>query len=72
MIFTCAQMIAHLSTVATLEPGTVLATGTPAGVGASTEPPRWLVAGDSVTVEVEGVGILTNPVVSEPIQPVGR
>ncbi|MGA2836724.1 MAG: fumarylacetoacetate hydrolase family protein [Acidimicrobiales bacterium] len=68
MVFTCVQMIAHLSTAFTLEPGTVLATGTPAGVGAATDPPRWLVAGDTVTVEVEGVGVLTNPVVDEPAE----
>jgi len=67
MIFTVADMIAHLSRVATLEPGTVLATGTPAGVGAATDPPRWLVAGDTVSVEVDGVGTLTNPVVDEPV-----
>ncbi len=66
MIFTVAEMIAHLSTVATLEPGTLLATGTPAGVGAATDPPRWLVAGDTVAVEVEGVGVLANPVIDEP------
>ena len=77
MIFTIAQMIAHLSTVATLEPGMVLATGTPAGVGASTDPPRWLAAGDVVEVEVEGVGLLVNPVAAEqmgsiwPVGPVG-
>jgi 2-keto-4-pentenoate hydratase/2-oxohepta-3-ene-1,7-dioic acid hydratase in catechol pathway len=65
MIFTCAEMIAHLSTAVTLEPGTVLATGTPAGVGAASDPPRWLTAGDTVTVEVEGVGTLTNPIVAE-------
>lgn len=65
MIFTVAEMIAHLSTVATLEPGTVLATGTPAGVGAATDPPRWLRPGDVVEVEVEGVGVLVNPVVGE-------
>ncbi len=68
MIFACAQMIAHLSTAVTLEPGTVLATGTPAGVGAASDPPRWLAAGDTVTVEVEGVGVLTNPVIDEPAQ----
>jgi len=66
MIFSVAEMVAHLSTVATLEPGTVLATGTPAGVGAASDPPRWLVAGDTVEVEVEGVGVLANPVVDEP------
>jgi 2-keto-4-pentenoate hydratase/2-oxohepta-3-ene-1,7-dioic acid hydratase in catechol pathway len=68
MIFTIASMIAHLSTVATLEPGTVLATGTPAGVGAASDPPRWLVAGDTVEVEVEGVGSLVNPVIDEPVE----
>ena len=66
MVFSCAQMIAHLSEAVTLEPGTVLATGTPAGVGAASDPPRWLVAGDEVTVSVEGVGELTTPVVDEP------
>ena len=69
MIFTVAEMIAHLSTVATLEPGTVLATGTPAGVGAASDPPRWLAAGDTVSVEVEGVGVLTNPVVADGVGP---
>jgi 2-keto-4-pentenoate hydratase/2-oxohepta-3-ene-1,7-dioic acid hydratase in catechol pathway len=67
MIFSVASMIAHLSTVATLEPGTVLATGTPAGVGAASDPPRWLVAGDTVEVEIDGVGILINPVIDEPV-----
>jgi 2-keto-4-pentenoate hydratase/2-oxohepta-3-ene-1,7-dioic acid hydratase in catechol pathway len=66
MVFTCAAMIAHLSEAMTLEPGTVLATGTPAGVGAASDPPRWLVAGDTVTVAVDGVGELTNAVVDEP------
>jgi 2-keto-4-pentenoate hydratase/2-oxohepta-3-ene-1,7-dioic acid hydratase in catechol pathway len=66
MIFTCAQMIEHLSTAFTLEPGMLITTGTPAGVAAGGDPPRWLVAGDTVTVAVEGVGELTNPVVDEP------
>ena len=66
MVFSCAQMIAHLSEAMTLEPGTVLATGTPAGVGAASDPPRWLVAGDEVTVTVDGVGELSNPVIDEP------
>jgi 2-keto-4-pentenoate hydratase/2-oxohepta-3-ene-1,7-dioic acid hydratase in catechol pathway len=65
MVFTCAAMIAHLTEAMTLEPGTVLATGTPAGVGAASDPPRWLVPGDGVTVAVDGVGELTNPVVAE-------
>jgi 2-keto-4-pentenoate hydratase/2-oxohepta-3-ene-1,7-dioic acid hydratase in catechol pathway len=66
MIFTCAQMIEHLSTAFTLEPGLLIATGTPAGVAAGQDPPPWLRAGDVVTVTVEGVGELTNPVVDEP------
>jgi 2-keto-4-pentenoate hydratase/2-oxohepta-3-ene-1,7-dioic acid hydratase in catechol pathway len=66
MIFTCAQMIEHLSTAFTLEPGMLIATGTPAGVAAGQDPPPWLRAGDVVTVTVEGVGELTNPVVDEP------
>ena len=66
MIFTCAQMIEHLSDAFTLEPGMVITTGTPAGVAAGGDPPRWLSAGDTVTVEVGGVGRLTNPVVDEP------
>jgi 2-keto-4-pentenoate hydratase/2-oxohepta-3-ene-1,7-dioic acid hydratase in catechol pathway len=66
MIFTCAQMIEHLSTAFTLEVGMLISTGTPAGVAAGEDPPRWLVAGDTVTVSVEGVGELANPVVDEP------
>jgi 2-keto-4-pentenoate hydratase/2-oxohepta-3-ene-1,7-dioic acid hydratase in catechol pathway len=66
MIFTCRQMIEHLSTAFTLEPGMLITTGTPAGVAAGEDPPRWLRAGDTVTVEIEGVGALTNPVVDEP------
>ena len=66
MIFSCAQMIEHLSTAFTLEPGMVITTGTPAGVAAGQEPPPWLRAGDVVTVGVEGIGTLTNPVVDEP------
>jgi 2-keto-4-pentenoate hydratase/2-oxohepta-3-ene-1,7-dioic acid hydratase in catechol pathway len=44
----------------------LITTGTPAGVAAGGDPPRWLVAGDTVTVDIEGVGALTNPVVDEP------
>jgi 2-keto-4-pentenoate hydratase/2-oxohepta-3-ene-1,7-dioic acid hydratase in catechol pathway len=66
MIFTCAEMIEHLSTAFTLEVGMVITTGTPAGVAAAADPPRWLAAGDTVTVSVGSVGDLTNPVVDEP------
>lgn len=66
MVFSWQQQIAELSTVCTLEPGDVIATGTPAGVGAGFDPPRWLAAGDVVRVEIEGIGSLENPVVDEP------
>jgi 2-keto-4-pentenoate hydratase/2-oxohepta-3-ene-1,7-dioic acid hydratase in catechol pathway len=66
LIFSCREMIEHLSTAFTLEPGMVLSTGTPAGVAAGMDPPRWLKAGDTVRVAVEGVGELVNPVVDEP------
>jgi len=65
MIFSCWEQVSHLSTVCTLEPGDVIATGTPAGVGAGSDPPRWLVAGDHVRVEIEGIGAIDNPVVDE-------
>ena len=51
----------------TLEPGDVVFTGTPAGVGASHEPPEFLKAGDVVRVEIEELGVLENPVVEEPL-----
>ncbi len=65
LIFGLAEMIEYLTTAFTLEVGDVLATGTPAGVGAGFDPPRWLVAGDRVRVEIEGLGVLENPVVAE-------
>ena len=65
LIFRIPQLIEHLSSVFTLEPGDVISTGTPSGVGFSFNPPRWLRAGDSVTVKVDGLGELTNPVVAE-------
>ncbi len=69
MIFSCAEMVEHLSTAFTLEPGMILSTGTPAGVAAGQEHPRWLRDGDVVRIEVEGVGVLSNPVVDEPAAP---
>jgi 2-keto-4-pentenoate hydratase/2-oxohepta-3-ene-1,7-dioic acid hydratase in catechol pathway len=65
MIFSCSQMIEHLSTAFTLEPGMILSTGTPAGVAASRNPPRWLTPGDQVRIEIDGIGALSNPVVHE-------
>jgi 2-keto-4-pentenoate hydratase/2-oxohepta-3-ene-1,7-dioic acid hydratase in catechol pathway len=65
MIFPVAQLIATISAVMTLEPGDVISTGTPEGIGAARTPPRWLQLGDVVRVEVEGIGVLQNPVVAE-------
>ena len=65
LIFKLPKIIAYLSSVFTLEPGDIIATGTPAGVGFVRKPPRWLKPGDEVTVKIEGVGELTNPVVAE-------
>ncbi len=64
LIFTIPQLIAYLSSVMTLEPGDIIATGTPAGVGAARKPQRWLVAGDVVRVEITGLGVLENPVMA--------
>ena len=65
MIFDVPAIIEFLSASKTLLPGTVILTGTPHGVGFARNPPVWLQAGDSVTVEIEGIGALTNPVVAE-------
>lgn len=65
LIFKIPDLIAHLSSVFTLEPGDIISTGTPAGVGVARRPPRFLRAGDVVTVRIEGIGELTNPVVAE-------
>jgi len=65
MIFSVAHLIADMSQVMTLEPGDVIATGTPAGIGAARTPPRWLRPGDVVRIEIEKVGALENPVVFE-------
>ena len=58
MIFTVAQVIEHLASVMALEPGDVIATGTPSGVGFGRKPPEFLKAGDEIRVEVEGLGVL--------------
>jgi 2-keto-4-pentenoate hydratase/2-oxohepta-3-ene-1,7-dioic acid hydratase in catechol pathway len=65
LIFKIPDLIAYLSSVFTLEPGDVIATGTPSGVGFARNPPRWLKPGDEVVVSVEGLGDLRNPVVAE-------
>lgn len=65
LIFGVPKLIAYLSSVFTLEPGDIISTGTPAGVGFARKPPRWLKPGDEVVVRVEGLGELVNPVVAE-------
>ena len=65
LIFTIPQLIADLTKVMTLEPGDVIATGTPAGVGSARNPKRWLRAGETVRVEIAGLGALENPVVAQ-------
>jgi 2-keto-4-pentenoate hydratase/2-oxohepta-3-ene-1,7-dioic acid hydratase in catechol pathway len=62
MVFNVEEIVHHLSRVMTLEPCDIIATGTPAGVGMAMNPPTWLKNGDVVKVEVEGIGILENPV----------
>ena len=58
MLFPVARLIEYVSSFMTLEPGDVLATGTPAGIGAFRKPPIWLKKGDRVRVEVERIGVL--------------
>jgi 2-keto-4-pentenoate hydratase/2-oxohepta-3-ene-1,7-dioic acid hydratase in catechol pathway len=62
MIFSVARLISFVSEAITLEPGDLLATGTPPGIGEARVPQVFLQPGDEVTVEIEGVGTLTNPV----------
>lgn len=66
MIFNVAQIISYISSWTTLEPGDLIATGTPEGVGFACNPPLWLRAGDTVEVEISSIGTLVNSVVAEP------
>jgi 2-keto-4-pentenoate hydratase/2-oxohepta-3-ene-1,7-dioic acid hydratase in catechol pathway len=66
LLFDCWEIIEHLSTAFTLEPGDLIATGTPAGVGVAMKPPVWLARGDVVRVEIEGIGTIENRVIDEP------
>jgi 2-keto-4-pentenoate hydratase/2-oxohepta-3-ene-1,7-dioic acid hydratase in catechol pathway len=62
MVFGVAELVSFLSRTMTLEPGDLIATGTPPGVGFTRTPPRYLQDGDRVTVEIERIGSLTNTV----------
>ena len=66
MIFPIEYLLHYISTFTTLVPGDVIATGTPVGAGARFDPPRWLKPGDTVEVEVSGIGVLSNTVADEP------
>jgi acylpyruvate hydrolase len=65
MIFKVAELVSTISEVMTLEPGDLIPTGTPAGVGMGRKPPVWLKPGDTVSIDIEHVGVLTNPVAAE-------
>ena len=66
MIFNCYEMIAYLSQAMTLEPGDVIATGTPSGVGVKMKPRGYMLPGQTARIEIEGIGTLSNPVIDEP------
>jgi 2-keto-4-pentenoate hydratase/2-oxohepta-3-ene-1,7-dioic acid hydratase in catechol pathway len=66
LVHDCYTLVAHLSTACTLEPGDVIATGTPSGVGIAMQPPRLLKAGDVVRVDIDRIGQIENPVIEEP------
>jgi 2-keto-4-pentenoate hydratase/2-oxohepta-3-ene-1,7-dioic acid hydratase in catechol pathway len=65
MTFPIPELIAYISTFCTLEPGDVIATGTPGGVGDKRDPPLYLKPGDRVEVEIDGIGVLSNPIEAE-------
>ena len=65
LIFSIPEQIAYISTFTTLEPGDVIVTGTPGGVGARRDPPVWMKPGDTVEIEVSKVGVLKNPIAQD-------
>ena len=65
MVFSVAKLVAILSSFMTLKPGDVIVTGTPSGVGLARKPPLWMKAGDICEVEIEGIGVLSNPIKDE-------
>ncbi|MEE8313004.1 MAG: fumarylacetoacetate hydrolase family protein [Myxococcota bacterium] len=66
LLFNCFNLVATLSTVSTLEPGDVVTTGTPSGVGMAMSPPGFLKSGQTVRIEIDRIGTLENPVIEEP------
>jgi 2-keto-4-pentenoate hydratase/2-oxohepta-3-ene-1,7-dioic acid hydratase in catechol pathway len=71
-IFPVDELVAYVSQVCTLEPGDLIYTGTPPGVGFARKPPVFLKPGDVAEVEIEGLGVLRNPVVAETVRPLAR
>jgi 2-keto-4-pentenoate hydratase/2-oxohepta-3-ene-1,7-dioic acid hydratase in catechol pathway len=67
MIHPVAALISYLSEITALEPGDVISTGTPGGVGHRREPQLWLKPGDVLELEISGIGTLSNPIIEESI-----
>ena len=67
LVFDASDLVAFLSQACTLEPGDIIATGTPGGVGFLMDPPQYLAPGDEVRVEIEALGVLVNQVIEEPV-----
>jgi 2-keto-4-pentenoate hydratase/2-oxohepta-3-ene-1,7-dioic acid hydratase in catechol pathway len=65
MIFRVPFIVSYISEIVTLEPGDVILTGTPSGIGNTRTPQVFMKPGDTITVEIEGLGKLTNPVIGE-------
>jgi 2-keto-4-pentenoate hydratase/2-oxohepta-3-ene-1,7-dioic acid hydratase in catechol pathway len=65
MIFSVADIVADISQFLTLQPGTIISTGTPSGVGAARKPQRWLHPGEKIRVQIQGLGVLENPIEQE-------
>ncbi len=65
MIFDVAELITRISEAITLEPGDIIVSGTPSGVGFARKPPLFMKAGDTCEVEIEGIGTLSNPIADE-------
>jgi 2-keto-4-pentenoate hydratase/2-oxohepta-3-ene-1,7-dioic acid hydratase in catechol pathway len=64
-VFQIPRLVEYISSITPLLPGDIVSTGTPAGVGTGRTPKRWLKPGESVTISIEHVGTITNPVVAE-------